>query len=56
MNYWLQQINFGIDDGAESKIGTHKVLIVLNIFKYKYCVNCVHFAKYQKLLTNFWPV
>ena len=31
--------NFGIDDGAESKFGTHKELIVLNIFKYKYCVN-----------------
>ena len=22
--------------------GTHKELIVLNIFKYKYCVNCVN--------------
>ena len=28
-----------IDDGAESKFGTHKELIVLNILKYKYCVN-----------------
>ena len=27
-----------IDDGAESKFGTHKELIVLNILKYKYCV------------------
>lgn len=33
MNYWLN--DFGIDDSAESKIGTHKELIVLNIFKYK---------------------
>ena len=33
--------------------GTHKELIVLNIFKYKYCVN---FARYRKLLTNWWPV
>ena len=31
--------NFGIDDGAESKFGTHRELIVLNIIKYKYCVN-----------------
>ena len=38
------------------KIGTHKELIVLCIFKYKYCVNCVSFAKYRKLLTNWWPV
>ena len=28
-----------IDDGAESKFGTHKELIVLDILKYKYCVN-----------------
>ena len=27
------------DDGAESKFGTHKKLIVLNIFNYKHCVN-----------------
>ena len=31
--------NFGIDDGAESKFGTHKELIVLNIIENKYCVN-----------------
>ena len=31
--------NFGIDDVAESKFGTHKELIVLNIFNYKHCVN-----------------
>ena len=31
--------NFGKDDGAESKFGTHKELIVLNIIKYNYCVN-----------------
>ena len=28
-----------IDNGAESKFGTHKELIVLNILKYKHCVN-----------------
>ena len=54
--------NFGIDDGAESKFGTHKELIVLNILKYIYCVNksrdvsCDHFAKSRKLLTNWWLV
>ena len=26
--------NFGIDNGAESKVGTLKELIVLNIYKY----------------------
>ena len=31
--------NFGLDDGAESKIGTQKELIAFNILKYKYCVN-----------------
>ena len=31
--------NFGIDDGAELKFGTHKEHIVLNILKDKYCVN-----------------
>ena len=48
--------NFGIDDSAGSKIGIRKELIVLNIFKYKYCVDCVNFARYRKLLTNWWPV
>ena len=54
--------NFGIDDGAESKFGTNKELIVLNILKYEYCVNKSrdmsrdHFAKNCKLLTNWWPV
>ena len=54
--------NFGIDDGAESKFGTHKDIIVLKILKYKYCVNQSrnmsreHFAKNRKLLTNWWPV
>ena len=28
-----------MDDGAESKFGTQKELIVLNILKYKHCVN-----------------
>ena len=36
---WFIGYNFGIDDGAESKFGIHKVLIVLNILKYKYCLN-----------------
>ena len=41
-------------------IGTHKELIVLNILKYKYCVNQSHmsrdhFAKNSKSLTNWWP-
>ena len=59
---WFIDYNFGIDDSAESKFGTHKELIVLNILKYKYCVNksgdmsrdC--FAKNRKLSTNWWPV
>ena len=47
-----------MDDGAESKFGTHKELIVLNILKYKHCVNKsfdmsrVHFAKNRKLLAG----
>ena len=54
--------NFGIDDSAKLKFGTHKELIVLNILKYKYCVNKSrdisrdHFAKNRKLLTNWWTV
>ena len=50
--------NFGIDDGAKSKFGTHKKLIVLNISEYKYCVNkssgisCDPLAKNPKLLSN----
>ena len=38
------------------------IVIVLNILKYKYCVNKSgdmsrdHFAKNRKLLTNWWPV
>ena len=54
--------NVGIDDDAKSKSGTHKELIVLNILKYKYCVNLARdmsrdqFAKNPKLLTNWWPV
>ena len=48
---WNIGSNFGIDNGAESKFGTHKELIVLNILKYKHCVNKSrdmsrdHFAK-----------
>ena len=43
--------NFGTDYGSASKFATHKELIVLNIFKSKYCVNKSrdmsrdHFAK-----------
>ena len=54
--------NVGIDDDAKSKFGTHKELIVLNILKYKYCVNQSHdmsrdqFAKNRKSLTNGLPV
>ena len=54
--------NFGADDDAESKFGTHTELIVLNILNYKYWVNKSgdmsreHFAKNRKLLTNWWPV
>ena len=54
--------NVGIDNDAKSKFGTHKELIVLNILKYKYCVNQSHdmsrdqFAKNPKLLTNWLPV
>ena len=59
---WIIDYNFGIDDGAESKFGTHKELIVLNILKYKHSVNRSrdmprgHFAKNRKLLANWWPV
>ena len=38
-HHLITHTNFGIDDGPESKFGTHKELIVLNILKYKYCVN-----------------
>ena len=53
--------NLGIDDGAESKFGTHKELIVLNILKYIQRVNMSrdmssdHFAKNRKLLSSWWP-
>ena len=59
---WIICYNFGIDDGAESKFRTHKELIVLNILKYRHCVNKSrdmlrdHFAKNRKLLTNWWSV
>ena len=59
---WIIDYNFGIDDSVELKFGTHKELIVLNILKYKYCVNKSrdmsrdHFAKNRILLTNWWPV
>ena len=49
--------NLDIDDGAESKFGTHKELIVLNILKYIQRVNMSrdHFAKNRKLLSSWWP-
>ena len=59
---WIIGYNFGIDDGAESKFGASKELMVLNISKYKYCVNKSrdksrhHYAKNCELLTNWWPV
>ena len=52
---WIIGYKFGIDDGAESKFDTHKELIVLNMFKYKYCVDKSrdvsrdHFAKNRKI-------
>ena len=45
--------------GVESKFGTHKELITLNILKYKHSVNKArdmprgHFAKNRKLLINW---
>ena len=59
---WMIDYNFGIDDVAESKFGTHKELIVLNSLKCKYCVSkphdmsSDHFVKNCKLLTTWWPV
>ena len=59
---WIIDYNFRIDDSAELKFGTHEELIVLNILKYKYCVDKSpdmsrdHFVKNRKLLTNWWPV
>ena len=53
---------FGTHYGAESNFTAHKELIVLNILKYKYCVNRSrdisrdHFAKNLKKLTNWWRV
>ena len=40
----------------------HKELTVINILKYKHCVNKSrdksrdHFAKNRELLTSWWPV
>ena len=56
MNYLLYL--WHRSDGAESKFGAHKEIIVLNILKYKHCVNKArdmsrdHFAKNRKLLTK----
>ena len=35
---WFIGYNFGIEDDAELKFGTHKELIILNILKCKHCV------------------
>ena len=50
--------NLGIDDGAESKFGTHKELIVLNILKYIQRVNMSrdHFAKKSQIIEQLVAV
>jgi len=54
--------NFSTDYGAESKFDRHEDLIVLNILKYKYCVDKSgdmardHLSKNFKYLTNWWRV
>ena len=59
---WFIGYNFGLDDGAESKTGTHKELVAFKILKYKYCVNqsrdmpLDHFTENGKLLFDWWPV
>ena len=59
---WFFGYNFGLDDGAEWNIGTHKEPIAFNILKYKYCVNQTsdmssdHFTENRKLLTDWWSV
>ena len=59
---WFIGCNFSLDDGAESKIGTHKELFAFNILKYKYCVNQSrdisrdHFTEILKFLLDWWPV
>ena len=49
---WFIGYNVSIDDGAESKFGTHKELIVLKSRD----MSRDHFAKNRKLLTKWWPV
>ena len=55
---WYIGYNFGIDDGAGSEFGTYKELTVIDILKYKHCVNKSrdksrdNFAKNRELLTN----
>ena len=36
---WIIGYKFGTDDGAESKFGASKELMVLNILNYECCVN-----------------
>ena len=62
---WFIGYNFGLDDGAESKTGTHKELVAFKILKYKYCVNqsrdmprdmaptLDHFTENRKLLFDW---
>ena len=55
---WYIGYNFGIDDDAGSEFGTYKELTVIDILKYKHCVNKSrdksrdNFAKNRELLTN----
>ena len=55
---WNIGYNFSIDDGTKLKFGTHKELIVLNILKYKYCVNMLRDTSRDHLLkiVNYWPI
>ena len=55
---WIIGHNFCIDDGTESKFGTHKELIVFNILKYKHCVNRSRICHVTILLkiVNYWPI
>ena len=54
---WFIGYNFGKDDGAESKFGTHKELILLNIFKYICCANKAHdMSRVLLKIVNYWPI
>ena len=55
---WYIGYNFGIDDGAESEFGTYKELTVIDILKYKHCVNKSRDSHETILLkiVNYWPI